>query len=277
MTRPFALAPAVLALVLPSVARADETVPSPECLDGVTDPVVTFVRDAALDAQRGACLRTQVGAGLAAAALVDTPGFHGDLGGGLVAGGSLVVGKAHELSAELHLVDYAFVQNAVNKVTHVGAGPLILGAAAGKSIASTARAALALRVELPGTRAAADSERTAAQLAGVVTGMIASSLVLHGRLGALGSVAWSAGGTTKQLAFVAGVDLAWHARTRLALDLGAEAMAGWHAGFDHLLVRTGLQWRVRGGATRLRAGVGVPVGGAERTNLVLDLRMIGDL
>jgi hypothetical protein len=259
------------------VAGADDAPASPECRDAVTDPIVTAVRDGSLDAQRGACMRTQVGGGLAAAALIDTPGFHGQLGGGLVAGGSLVVGKAHELSAEVHLVDYSFVQNAVNKVTHTGLGPVVVGAAAGKRIAAAARAALSLRVEVPGTRTGSDAERSAAQLAGVVTGMLAPTLLLHGRLGALGSVAWSSGGTTMQLAFVAGADLAWHVRTRLALDLGADAMAGWHAGFDHLLVRTGVQWRMRGGASRLRIGVGLPFGGAERTNGVLDLRMIADL
>lgn len=266
----------LIVVALARVAHADEHAEAPECRDAVTDPVVTTARDGSLDAQRGACMRTQVGGGLVAAALIDTPGFHGQLGGGLVAGGSLVVAKAHELSAEVHLVDYSFVQNAVNKVTHVGLGPIVVGAAAGKQIGREARAALALRVELPGTRTA-DAERSAAQLAGVVTGALSPSVVLHGRLGALGSVAWSSGGTTKQLAFVAGADLAWHVRTRVALDLGADAMAGWHAGFDHLLVRTGVQWRVRGGATRLRLGAGFPVGGAERTNAVLDLRMIADL
>lgn len=271
-----ALAVAVL-VAIARIARADDAVEAPECRDAITDPVVTAVRDGALDAQRGACMRTQVGGGLVAAALIDTPGFHGQLGGGLVAGGSLVVGKAHELSAEVHLVDYSFVQNAVNKVTHVGLGPIVVGAAAGKPIGRAARAALALRVELPGTRTGTDAERSAAQLAGVVTGVLAPTLWLHGRLGALGSIAWSSGGTTRQLAFVAGADLTWHVRTRVALDLGADAMAGWHAGLDHVLVRTGVQWRVRGGATRLRVGAGFPVGGAERTNAVLDLRMIADL
>ncbi len=267
----------LIVAVLACAAHAEEPDDAPACHDAVTDPVVTAVRDGSLDAQRGACMRTQVGGGLVASALIDTPGFHGQLGGGLVAGGSLVVAKAHELSAELHLVDYEFVQNAVNKVTHVGLGPVVVGAAAGKRIGRAARAALSLRVELPGTILTSDSERSAAQLAGVVTGMLAPALLVHGRLGALGSVAWSSGGTTKQLAFVAGADLAWHVRTRVALDLGADAMAGWHAGFDHLLVRTGVQWRVRGGATRLRIGAGFPVGGAERTNGVLDLRMIADL
>jgi hypothetical protein len=256
--------------IIPSFAHA------PPCEHPVTDPVVTPIRDAGLDTQRSACMRQALSAGFDAHALIDTPGFHGLLGAGLVVGGSVIVKKAHELSAELQLVSYDFVQNAVNKVTRFGIGPLVLGGAAGKPIGDHGTAALVLRVEVPYTRDNPDTMRTSAQVAGVVSGMLSSRVVLHARLASIGAVARSSGGTTKQLAFIAGTDLAWHVRQPIALDLGADVMAGWQSSFDHLLVRTGLHWRPRGSAWRLRVGVGLPVAGAERTSAVLDAAFVVD-
>lgn len=271
----------LFAIVCPTVARAEPPiVPSfdhaPPCEHPVTDPVVTSIRDARLDTQRSACMRQVLSAGIDAHALIDTPGFHGVLGGALVVGGSMIIAKAHEVSAELQLVNYEFVQNAVNKATKVGIGPLVLGGAAGKSIGEHGNAALVLRVEVPYTRDNLDTTRSSAQLGGIVSGMLSSEVVLHARLASIGSIASSTGGTTKQLAFIAGADLAWHVRTPLALHLGADVTAGWQASFDHLLLRTGVHWRPRGYAWRLRVGVGVPVAGAERTTAVLDAAFVVD-
>lgn len=264
------LALVLLAIVRPTIARAEP------CDHPVTDPVVTPIRDARLDSQRSACMRQTLSAGLAAHALIDTPGFHGVLGGGLVVGGSVIVAKAHELSAELQLASYDFVQNAVNKVTKLGIGPLVLGGAAGAAIGEHGNAAVVLRVEVPYTRDNLDTTRTSAHLGGVVSGLLSSRVVLHARLASIGSIASSTGGTTKQLAFIAGTDLAWHVRQPVALGLGADVMAGWQASFDHLLLRTGVHWRPRGYAWRLRVGVGVPVAGAERTTAVFDAAFVVD-
>lgn len=265
-----------LALTVGQGTLHAEPAPSPPCADAVTDPVVTPIRDARLDTQRSACMRQTLSAGLGAHALIDTPGFHGVLGSALVLGGSVIVAKAHELSAELSLVSYEFVQNAVNKVTSLGVGPLVLGGAAGTSIGERGTAAVVLRVEVPYTRDDLDTTRTSAQLAGVVSGMLSRHVVLHTRLASIGSVATSTGGTTKQLAFVAGADLAWHVGAPVALDLGADVMGGWQAGFDHLLLRTGVHWRPRERTWRLRIGIGIPVAGAERTTGVLDAAFVVD-
>jgi hypothetical protein len=48
------------------------------------------------------------------------------------------------------------------------------------------------------------------------------------------------------------------------------------SGLDHVLVRAGVHWRVRGDRTRLRVGAGVPVAGNERTNAILDLALVRD-
>lgn len=262
----------VVVALLPALAYADAP-----CDDPVTDPVVTPVRDGQLDAQRGACLRAEYFGGLRAHALVDTPGFHGVLGGDLELGRRFIVAKAHELSAALTFMNYTFAQNAVNKSAQVGFGPVVIGAAAGGAIGRDARAAMSLRLELPFTRHNSDDTlRSSAQLLGLVSGSLGPPVVLHARLGAIGRVTSSLGGETQRLAFVAGGDLVWHLRTRLALQAGVDAMAGWNVGFDHLLARAGVQWRLRGGAWHLRVGVGAPVSGNERTNAIVDLTLVVD-
>jgi hypothetical protein len=269
----------VLAL-LARVASADNEEPEPvtPCEDSIIDPIVTPVRDGQLDAQRGACLRSEYHGGLRLHALVDTPGFHGVLGGDLELGRKLIVAKAHELSASLTLMNYTFVQNAVNKSSQVGFGPLMLGGAAGGALGPHGQGAVALRLELPLTHHHSDTVRTSAQLLGLVSGALSHRTVIHARLGPIYRFTSSDGGETHRLAFVGGADLVWHLRQRLALQAGIEAMAGWNVGFDHLLVRAGLQWRLESSGWRVRAGAAVPVAANERTtpNAILDLTLVVD-
>jgi len=268
----------LIVLLAPAFAGADDAHGDDPCTAAVIDPVVTPVRDIDLDAQRSACMRQDVSARLLSHALIDTPGFHGVLGGDLALGGHLIIRKAHELSAQLRVVDFSFVQNAVNKVTNAGFGPLVLGAAAGNWIGAGARGAIALELELPYTRDQMDTLHVSGQLAGLVTGKLADRVILHARLGTLGMYAESVAGSTHRLAFRAGTDIAWHVRARVALMGGADISAGWSHGFDHVLLRAGVHWRMtRGGDWRLRAGLGAPVGGAERTNAVLDLAVVHGL
>ncbi|HEY5950322.1 MAG TPA: hypothetical protein VIV40_32735, partial [Kofleriaceae bacterium] len=114
-----------IVLVLLACARA---LASP-CDEAVIDPIVTPVRDIDLDAQRSACLRQDVSLRLLGHALIDTPGFHGELGGNFALAGHFLARRDLELSAQLRVVDFTFVQNAVNKATNTGFGPLVIGAA----------------------------------------------------------------------------------------------------------------------------------------------------
>lgn len=254
---------ALLLLLVPSIAAADPC-------EAVRDPIVTPVRDAYLDAQRSACIRDEAFVALAPHVLIDTPGFHGVLGGDLSIGGRLAIEKSHEVSVQLRVLDYAFVQNAVNKVTHTSVGPVVLGAAANKG-----NAAIALRLELPYTQSF-DTLRTSAAIEGLYSADLAPAVTLHGRLTALGMVASSEAGDTHRLAFRAGADLVWQPRQTVALLAGADLMAGWAHGFDDVLVRAGVHWAIEG-LWRLRSGVGLPIGGSERTNAILDVAVIHDL
>lgn len=260
---------AIVLSLVPALAFADDD----PCTDATVDPIVTPVRDVGLDAQRSACLRSELAAGVLAHALIDTPGFHGDLGGELALDARFALGDAFELSAQLRAVDFAFVQNAVNKTTHTGFGPLVVGAATGGRIGAGARAALVAQLELPYTRDEMDTLHVGGRLAGVVTGRLAPALVLHGRLGALAMHASSLAGSTRRGALVAGSDVVWQARAALAVQAGAELSAGWRPGLDHVLLRAGIHWRLTGD-WRLRAGVGAPVGGSERTNAILDVAIV---
>jgi hypothetical protein len=274
-------AAALLVLLAPTIAAAQPMmehlidVYEDPCGPAVIDPIVTPVRDVDLDAQRSACLRRDISVRLLGHALIDTPGFHGVLGGDLALAGHFLARDWLELSAQLRVVDFTFVQNAVNMATNTGFGPLVVGAALGTGGRSPV--ALVAQLELPYTRDNMDTLRTSGQLAVVVTSRLADSLLLHGRLGALGMHAESLAGSTNRLALRAGGDVAWRLRTRLALHAGADISAGWYHGFDHVLLRAGVHWQPTATDWRLRAGVGAPLGGSERTNAVLDVAIVHGL
>jgi hypothetical protein len=264
-----------LAVVLAVSAVAGTASADDACERAVIDPIVTPVRDIDLDAQRSACLRSELSAGLGAHALIDTPGFYGSLGGALTLRAQFVVLPRLELFAQDRVLDVSFVQNAVNQVTDAGIGPLVVGAAYGLTAGARARTVLAARLEVPYTRDHMDKLHTSGGLDLVFTGDVADTLVLHSRLGALGMHAESTAGSTNRFALRAGADLAWQLRSRFALVGGAEMSAGWYHGFDHLLLRAGIHWRMpRESDWRLRAGVGAPVGGRERANAILDVALV---
>jgi len=250
--------------------------PRDPCRDSILDPVATPVRDVGIDAQRGACLRNEIGGGLLASALIDTPGFHGVLGGGLNAKGRMRIGHSFELDLGLRIFRYQFVQNAVNKVTKVQTGPVTLGAMWAGRLGDGSRVALVANVEIPGTRYEQDTTHVAGELTVVASAAISEATVLHARLGALGSTAFSAGGRTHRFALRAGVDLTRAFGQRLSLAGGADVEAGWYAGLDHVNVRLALHLRLTG-PWRGQLGVGLPVGGEERTNAIIALGVVRDL
>ena len=266
-------AAALAVLLAPALAVADDG--EDPCATAVTDPVSTPVRDVMLDTQRAACVRQDVSAGVLAHALIDTPGFYGTLGGDLALGGRLVVATHYELNAALRLVDVAYVQNAVTKTTHAGIGPITIGAVAERAIGRGARGALVAQLELPYTRDNMDTVHVSGQLTAVVTGRLSTRWLLHGRLGTVAMAASSLGGDTDRIALRAGADAAWQAGTRVSLQAGAEASAGWYHGFDHLLLRAAVHWRMAD-RWRLLAGLAVPTLGDERTNAVLDIGIARD-
>ncbi len=245
--------------------------------DGLVEPVVTPLRDAAIDAQRSALVRSELSVHIPVAAHIDTPGFHGEIDGALHLGGRVVVGDRLELSASLRAFRYQFVQNAVNIGTGAQVGPLVVGAAYGKRWDASA-VAIAGTLELPYTRDNLDTARLSGALTLLATNRLGPRTTLHSRLGFVGMRAWSLGGSTGRMAFRAGLDLVRRAGERWAFDLGAEIQAGWYDGFDGTTIRFGTQRRF-GDSGRYRGalGIGLPVGGDERTNAIIDIGVIRDL
>ena len=99
--------------------------------------------------------------------------------------------------------------------------------------------------------------------------------LLHARIGALGAIASSDGGTTERLAFRAGIDAMRRIRTTVALAVGLEWQAGWYGGFDAAIVRATMQKRF--GRYRGMLAFGVPLEGNDRTTVVFTFGIARDL
>ena len=255
-----------LALVLAVAPAAAEPCPAQR------DPVPVGVRDAAFDAERGACLGGELSARVVGLAVLDTADFYGTLGGGLVLAGRLLVRDRLELGVAARAVDYTFAQDAVVKANDIRFGPVIVHAAIGGDIAMQrpARWAAVLTWVLPLTTGDMDLIETAGQAAVVASMHVSPRWTAHTRAAALAGLASSEAGTTTRAAFVVGADAIVAATSWLSIGLGADAQAGWRGGFDHLLVRLGFRARL-GARWRLELGAGAPLAGEERATAAVTL------
>ena len=242
-------------LLAPAIANAAP------CENTLVDPIATPLRES--DEQRGACLRDELSIELTSHALIDEPNFHGVIGGDLALGGRFLVRENVELGARLRLVDYTFVQTAVNKVTATRFGPLAIGA----TLAIDPSLSLVAIMEVPFTRDEMDTLHTSGQLALAFTTALADRWTLHARLGGVFAYASSAGGDQHRIAPRAGTDLVWHPGRRIALHAGADVEGGWRDGLGTVLARAGIAIRI-GGTHRIVLAAGVPLAGDEPTTLI---------
>lgn len=241
------------------------------CYDSLLDPVVTSIRDAGIDTQRAACLRDELAIRLGGAALVDTPGFHGVLSGHLRGSARARVRRNIEVGADVQLLDAAFVQNAVNTATRLALGPITVNGAYWAAENENVSLVLAGSLELRGTQTSDDTVRTSGELTAVVSAELAPAARLHARFGGVWMLAASTAGDTERVAFRAGVDVTRRFIRPISVLIGAEVQTGWYGGgLDHVNLRAGFQFRLHRG-WRGAIAIGVPVGGEERTNVVLDL------
>jgi len=250
---------------LGGMAHADD-----ECSDALIDPVATPLARGGLDAQRGACPRSLVMVGTGGSALIDTPGFHGEIDGVVSIGLRRRVGDHVELGLSVGQ-RYVFVQNAVNTASEWQTEPFVLTAA----WAWTPSFALVGAAEVPGSRGT-DTIHVAGSLTAIASLPVGDRTHLHARLGMVGDRAWSLAGTTGRLAFRAGTDVVRRLGDRWALDLGADVQAGWFDGFDAVVARAGVQRRF-GRVVRGVFGAGAPLGGGDRRNVVVMLGVALDV
>jgi hypothetical protein len=238
------------------------------CDDVLVDPIGTPVRET--DEQRGACLRDELSAEVTTHVLVDTPNFHGVVGGDLALGGRFVLNRI-ELGARVRLVDYTFVQTAVNKVTAARFGPI----AAAAALALDDNLAAVAILELPFTRDEMDTVHTSGQLGLAFTSALAADWTVHARFGGVFAYASSSGGDTQRFAMRAGTDVVWQPHRRAGILAGADVEAGWRDGFSMLLARAGFALRL--GRQRVLLAAGVPLGGDEPTSAIITLGVGRDL
>jgi len=253
-----------------SVAHA-----SPTCDDAITDPVATPLHEAGLDAQRSACLRDEFAATTIGHALIDTPGFHGLLGGELALSGRFVIAPHLDVGARIRAVDFTFAQTAVNKATETRFGPLGFEVAWGDAVGERTALAVALSAEVPYSRDDMDTVHAAAAIDAMASLQLAPRWQLHTRLGTLAARAASDGGATRRIALRAGADVGWRARPTLGLVAGAETQAGWYGGLDTVMLRAAIHKRF--GTLRGWFAIAVPLVGSDRTTAVASLGVARDM
>jgi hypothetical protein len=267
---PVAATPAPL---LPAIANDDP------CFDSVHDPVPLGLRDAGFDAGVGACVRSEVTARLGAHAIIDTPGFYGQLGGELNFGASFTLTPGLQVGFGYRAPEYEFAQNAVTKATALAYGPLQLHVKASSNLEFGNRpvyGAVFFQASIPYTSAELQTVALGGQLTGLVTLGLARSWFLHGRFGVVMGATSSGGGTTLRAAGRGGADVNFNLRSWLDLAAGVDIQGGWFRSFDHVLVKLAAHWRVRG-RWRVETGVGAPFLGKDRTNVIFTLGLGRDL
>ena len=266
---------AILAASAPAAADAPDV-----CDDPIDEPIAVAWRDVAADATRGACLQPDVALRLGGRMLIDEPDFYGTLGGDATFLARFVEGSHYEWGLGLRIADLAFVQNAVWKLTDASYGPVIAQGAYGDRATLGGRAlarAIAVRLELPFTQSRIEGSSGALQLAAVATWHARATLRVHARAMVLGWYGASAGGTSTRGAVAVSADVSWRAVGWLTPTAGVDAQLGWYGvGLDHVAVRAGAHWRVKG-PWRVEVAAGVPLVGAERQDLAITLGVRRDL
>lgn len=272
---------AIVATAAPALAQpAGEPLAGEPCQEHVDDPVALPWREGGVDALRGGCLHADLAVRLGGRATIDTPELYGTLASDLVVAARFVEGGRVEWGVGLRVVDFTFVQNAVIAVDELGYGPVSAHVALGGRAALAGRplrTAAFARLELPFTRSRLDGSSGAAQLGAAATWLVGPRLRLHGRAAALGWYASSTSGRDGRLAAALSVDAGWRPVHWLGLFAGSDVQVGWYGlGLDHVAVRLGGHWRVKG-LWRVEAAVGRPLVGSERTDVAVGLGVRRDL
>jgi hypothetical protein len=274
------VAAATVAVALAAAPATAEPLAGAPCEEHIDDPVPLPWREGGVDAPRGACLHAELSARLGGHALIDTPGFYGTLGGELTLAARVVESSWLEWGLGLRLLDGVFVQNAVLSVTELGYGPVSAHVAIGAdgSLAGRrARRAAYVRADVPFTRASLDSHSGALQLGVAETLMLGPRLRLHAHVAVLGWYGASTGGRVTRASVSGSLDAAWRPIRWMTLLAGADVQGGWYGlGLDHVAARVATHWRVRG-LWRAEFAAGLPLAGAERTDLGFALGVRRDL
>jgi hypothetical protein len=271
---------AIVAIAAGSAGADDGDGEVDVCDDPIDEPIAVPWREAGADAARSACLHPDVGLRLGGRVLIDEPDAYRTLGSDATLHARFVEDGVFEWGIAFRIVDLAYVQNGMWKLTEVSYGPLIGHAAVGRRTRLGGRPlqqALALRLGVPFTQSRLDGSSGSAQLAAMATWQVRPRLRLHARAMLLGWYGTSSTGTSSRGAVAVATDVTWPVIAWLTPNVGVDAQLGWYgAGLDHVAVRAGVAWRVRG-QWRADVAAGRPLVGAERQDVAVTLGVRRDL
>jgi hypothetical protein len=239
------------------------------CDDAVEDPVAVGLRDGGFDRTRGGCRRGELFARTVGAAAVDGISTDGAIGAELDVGGRFVLGPA-EWGLGLRLIQMTRIDVGETTETDWSYGPIEVGGAIGGDAVLAGRElpwVVFAIAEIPYTREELDLVTGAAQV-GVAASLAAHEWVaLHARVAGLAGFVSGGDDDDRNAAVVGSVDGTLRTLPWLVVGAGAEAQAGWLGGLDHVAIRGGVHWRIRG-PWRVEVGAMVPLAGDEPTDLV---------
>jgi hypothetical protein len=250
-----------LIATLPAALRAEDTACTSSALP--EGPAAVGFLEADWSTGRRACPRTEVGLGGRFAAIIDTPGFYGNLAVNGLVFGSWAVRPDLELFGTLEAVSYNFAQNAVLKATQLTLGNLTAGASWAYLRTSRFTSALTGRLLLP-----TSLEIPGAHVAGIEVGDNASLrplswLEVHGYLGAEFTAAFS---RAESLPRVGGVLLAGVALSPVEWGALVVDLNGRLGPNTWLAPAVGLRFKIFRLGIELSATL--PVAGSDRHNFL---------
>ncbi|MEN9798007.1 MAG: hypothetical protein RL653_1703 [Pseudomonadota bacterium] len=235
-------------------------------------PVPLAWYEADVGTGRRTCGRTEFGVGTRLRAIIDTPGFYGNIGASALLFGSYAFSPRTELFGTLEAYDFQFVQNATLQGTAGTLGQLTVGAThqvfrygQGGIVSATARLMLPTALSSP-------TRTVGGEVGAAWSHRFSDRLRFHG----FGSVDLTAGlGAAAPLPRV-GVHLNGGAEYVVCSGFSAVLDGNLHFGrralFDTFAPALGLRARLwRGLGLELAAAL--PLVGAERTDASLGLRL----
>jgi hypothetical protein len=223
--------------------------------------------EADLAVGRRPCPRTEVGLGVRALAIIDTPAFYGNLGGAGVLFGSWAVQPRTELFASLEALSVGFTQNATLTKTEFTLGHMTAGV--GQVLYDTEKltGALTGRVLLPTSFEIPGMRLVGAEVGHTVSWRPKQWLEVHGAPSLDVTLGLGAARADARVGGFAVVGAMWQPTSWFGLVLDVNGRV---ARVSYLAPTVGLRFRVS--SFGIEAGGSLPIAGTDRHDFVANFR-----